>query len=154
MSGPESAPRPPPAPAPPPRRLRCVRCRNHGSVVPLKGHARTCPFSGCTCLKCTLITQRTKIMAGERKRVRPPPAAATAASRQETKRPAPEIRPRPGQETKWPAPEIRPRPGQETIATTTGSRRRRCDGDAGGGPRSEDGAGLLGQTTCRPCAGR
>ena len=52
--------------SPPPRRPKCARCRHHGLMVRLKGHARKCPFSACTCLKCNLVTQRTKITAVHR----------------------------------------------------------------------------------------
>ncbi|KAG9343337.1 hypothetical protein JZ751_014318, partial [Albula glossodonta] len=48
------------------RNPKCARCRNHGFVVQLKGHAGKCPFSSCDCWKCSLITERTKIMAIQR----------------------------------------------------------------------------------------
>lgn len=49
------------------RNPKCARCRNHGFVVQLKGHAGKCPFSPCDCWKCSLITERTKIMAIQRR---------------------------------------------------------------------------------------
>uniref|UniRef100_A0AAY4CHA5 DM domain-containing protein n=1 Tax=Denticeps clupeoides TaxID=299321 RepID=A0AAY4CHA5_9TELE len=49
------------------RSPRCARCRNHGVVVPVKGHAGRCGFSRCRCWKCGLITERTRIMATQRR---------------------------------------------------------------------------------------
>ncbi|XP_029929847.1 doublesex and mab-3 related transcription factor 3, truncated-like [Myripristis murdjan] len=54
------------APPAQPRQPKCARCRNHGILVPQKGHMRHCPFVSCSCWKCCLITQRTKIMALQR----------------------------------------------------------------------------------------
>ena len=35
-----------------PRKMRmCRRCRGHGALVPLQGHA-SCPHTGCTCSRC------------------------------------------------------------------------------------------------------
>ncbi|XP_059975225.1 doublesex- and mab-3-related transcription factor B1 [Mesoplodon densirostris] len=45
------------------RTPRCSRCRNHGFLVPVKGHAGKCRWKQCTCKKCYLITKRHKIMA-------------------------------------------------------------------------------------------
>ncbi|XP_062382801.1 uncharacterized protein LOC134070447 [Sardina pilchardus] len=50
-----------------PRNPKCARCRNHGFVVPLKGHSGKCQFFSCKCWKCSLITERTKIMATQRR---------------------------------------------------------------------------------------
>ncbi|XP_036451908.1 doublesex- and mab-3-related transcription factor 1B-like [Colossoma macropomum] len=49
------------------RSPKCARCRNHGFAVELKGHSGKCPFLACTCWKCSLITERTKIMASQRR---------------------------------------------------------------------------------------
>ncbi|XP_047460286.1 doublesex- and mab-3-related transcription factor B1-like [Mugil cephalus] len=49
-----------------PRRPKCARCRHHGLVIPKKGHTKSCPFLGCDCWKCYLITQRTRISALQR----------------------------------------------------------------------------------------
>jgi len=66
-------PCPPPSPRPRPRPPRCGRCRNHGLAVPLKGHARRCPFSACVCFKCNLATQRARIGALVRHMAATPP---------------------------------------------------------------------------------
>jgi hypothetical protein len=31
----------------------CVKCRLHGKVEVLKGHKRNCPYTNCTCGRCT-----------------------------------------------------------------------------------------------------
>lgn len=31
----------------------CGKCRLHGEVVPLKGHARVCPYGRCFCARCS-----------------------------------------------------------------------------------------------------
>uniref|UniRef100_A0A4W4FFV6 DM domain-containing protein n=1 Tax=Electrophorus electricus TaxID=8005 RepID=A0A4W4FFV6_ELEEL len=45
------------------RSPKCARCRNHGFIVQLKGHSGKCQFMSCKCWKCSLISERTKIMA-------------------------------------------------------------------------------------------
>ncbi|XP_051788721.1 doublesex- and mab-3-related transcription factor 1Y-like [Erpetoichthys calabaricus] len=49
-----------------PRRPKCVRCRNHDLLVPIKGHARKCPFYLCQCWKCALNSERTRIATIQR----------------------------------------------------------------------------------------
>ncbi|KAA0718885.1 Doublesex- and mab-3-related transcription factor B1 [Triplophysa tibetana] len=49
------------------RNPKCARCRNHGLVVPLKGHSGQCQFKTCVCWKCSLIAERTKILASQRR---------------------------------------------------------------------------------------
>ncbi|XP_056600300.1 doublesex- and mab-3-related transcription factor 1-like isoform X2 [Triplophysa dalaica] len=49
------------------RNPKCARCRNHGLVVPLKGHSGQCQFKPCVCWKCSLIAERTKILASQRR---------------------------------------------------------------------------------------
>ncbi|KAL7876614.1 hypothetical protein AOLI_G00115770 [Acnodon oligacanthus] len=49
------------------RSPKCARCRNHGFAAELKGHTGKCPFLACACWKCSLITERTKIMASQRR---------------------------------------------------------------------------------------
>ncbi|KAM8930615.1 doublesex- and mab-3-related transcription factor B1 [Pelodytes ibericus] len=48
------------------RTPKCSRCRNHGLVVPVRGHSGRCAWKMCTCPKCALITERHKILAAHK----------------------------------------------------------------------------------------
>ncbi|XP_059356958.1 doublesex- and mab-3-related transcription factor B1-like isoform X1 [Carassius carassius] len=49
------------------RSPKCARCRNHGFIVQLKGHSGKCQFKQCLCWKCSLINERTRILASQRR---------------------------------------------------------------------------------------
>ncbi|XP_053549171.1 doublesex- and mab-3-related transcription factor B1 [Bombina bombina] len=44
----------------------CTRCRNHGKLVRLKGHGGRCEWRNCSCPKCSLITERHRILAAHK----------------------------------------------------------------------------------------
>ncbi len=57
------------------RSPKCARCRNHGFIVQLKGHSGKCQFKQCLCWKCSLINERTRILASQRRIRSEPPGA-------------------------------------------------------------------------------
>ncbi|XP_053326301.1 doublesex- and mab-3-related transcription factor B1 [Spea bombifrons] len=48
------------------RTPKCSRCRNHGLVVPVRGHSGRCAWKMCTCSKCSLIAERHKILTADK----------------------------------------------------------------------------------------
>ena len=75
----------------PPKRTRnpkCARCRNHEFIVSLKGHVGRCPFTRCICWKCALITERTKIMAKQRRIKKNQPLTEDSAENEALERPS------------------------------------------------------------------
>lgn len=40
----------------------CVRCRNHGLKVTLRGHKQYCPYAACTCDKCRFTAEQQRQM--------------------------------------------------------------------------------------------
>lgn len=40
----------------------CVRCRNHGLRVTLKGHKTYCPYASCSCDKCSFTAEQQRQM--------------------------------------------------------------------------------------------
>lgn len=40
----------------------CVRCRNHGLKIILRGHKQYCPYASCTCDKCRFTAEQQRQM--------------------------------------------------------------------------------------------
>lgn len=40
----------------------CVRCRNHGLKIILRGHKQYCPYAACTCDKCRFTAEQCRQM--------------------------------------------------------------------------------------------
>jgi hypothetical protein len=40
----------------------CVRCRNHGLKIVLRGHKQYCPYAACTCDKCRFTAEQQRQM--------------------------------------------------------------------------------------------
>jgi hypothetical protein len=40
----------------------CVRCRNHGLKIILRGHKQYCPYAACTCEKCRFTAEQQRQM--------------------------------------------------------------------------------------------
>lgn len=40
----------------------CVRCRNHGHKVVLRGHKQYCPYAACSCDKCRFTAEQQRQM--------------------------------------------------------------------------------------------
>ncbi|XP_065071451.1 uncharacterized protein LOC135696101 [Rhopilema esculentum] len=45
--------------------LRCSRCKNHGILVLLRGHKKSCPFRACSCSKCQLQGEKQRVLAAQ-----------------------------------------------------------------------------------------
>eukprot|EP00079_Xenopus_tropicalis_P008402 XP_002931473.1 PREDICTED: doublesex- and mab-3-related transcription factor B1 [Xenopus tropicalis] len=61
------------------RTPKCSRCRNHGLLVPVRGHSGRCARKFCTCPKCSLISERAKILAAHKQLRKSAPQAESAA---------------------------------------------------------------------------
>ncbi|KAJ8037807.1 Doublesex- and mab-3-related transcription factor A2 [Holothuria leucospilota] len=51
---------------------KCAQCRNHNQIVPRKGHKNRCPWSKCTCRKCTLTFEKRQLSATRQRMRREP----------------------------------------------------------------------------------
>ncbi|XP_077309446.1 doublesex- and mab-3-related transcription factor B1 [Lithobates pipiens] len=51
----------------PSRIPRCARCRNHGVLVPVRGHSKHCGWKRCSCDKCVLLADKHRAMASYRR---------------------------------------------------------------------------------------
>lgn len=40
----------------------CVRCRNHGLKIVLRGHKQYCPYAACSCDKCRFTAEQQRQM--------------------------------------------------------------------------------------------
>lgn len=40
----------------------CVRCRNHGMKITLRGHKQYCPYAACACDKCRFTAEQQRQM--------------------------------------------------------------------------------------------
>ena len=41
----------------------CARCRNHGTLTPVKGHKGSCRFRNCTCASCLVVAEGGRLRA-------------------------------------------------------------------------------------------
>ncbi|CAO1423062.1 unnamed protein product [Diamesa serratosioi] len=44
------------------RESNCVKCRNHGSKIVLRGHKQYCPYQTCACEKCRFTAEQQRQM--------------------------------------------------------------------------------------------
>lgn len=46
----------------PRKESNCVKCRNHGLKITLRGHKQYCPYSACSCDKCRFTNEQCRQM--------------------------------------------------------------------------------------------